>query len=408
MNLTGHHGNALRALLAIVILASACGTSDAPATAPPPADGAHPFVYVGNEGGITWYSLDPGKLAMDKRDSLALGLTAAFMTRSADNKNLYALLRTIDETMPPLQGFLASYAVDQQTGALKEIARVDAQGDRPTYITIDRTGRHILVANNLGHLHGNSVVVFPRNPDGTAGEAKQKLMTGIRAHQIRVHPSNRWVYVPNIDSDTISQFLFDEETGTLTPNTPPTVSVAPVPLPAEPRPPAGPGMPAMGYTGPRHLDFHPNGKWVYLSNEYAATVIAFTINDNGTLTPFQTISGLPPDYTGRKWQSEIRVAPSGKFLYVGERSHESIATFVVNQQDGTLTRAGNTGTLGKTPRNFALTPDGRWMVVGNQGLGMDPGSLVLYTVNPDNGSLLVVFGPAPLPTPYVHLFMMLP
>jgi 6-phosphogluconolactonase len=370
--------------------------------------GTRPFVYVGSEGNINWYEVDPASGKLANEGHLDLGLTAAFMTRSADNKHFYALLRTIDETMPPLQGFVASYSVDQKTGALKQTARVDAMGDRPTYVTIDKTGKWLLVANNLGHLRGHSVVVFALEPDGKVGAVKQTLMTGIRAHQIRVHPSNKWVYVNNIDSDTISQFKFDETTGKLTPNDPATVSVAPDPLPTEPRPPAGPGMPAMGYTGPRHLDFHPNARWIYLSNEYAATVMAFKINDDGTLTRFQEISGLPADYTGRKWQSEIRVHPSGKFVYAGERSHESIATFAIDQQTGKLTFKGNTPTMGKTPRNFALTLDGKWMVVGNQGLMTDPGNLVLFSINQDSGKLTVADGPMMQATPYVHVFVMLP
>jgi 6-phosphogluconolactonase len=400
------HYCSLRSLIAAAALAAAagCGKSS--------EDGAasRPLVYVGSEGDITWYSVDASKGTLERKGSLSFGLTAAFLARSADNKHLYALLRTIDETKPPLQGFVASFAIDQSTGALEEIGRTESLGDRPTYVTNDRTGKWLLIVNNLGHLHGNSIVVFPIKSDGSAGAAKQMLtMTGeIRAHQIRVHPSNRWVYVPNIDSDNIAQFRFDAETGALTPNDPPAVSVAPVPLPTEPRPPAGPGMPAMGYTGPRHLDFHPNGKWLYLSNEYAATVMAFKVNDDGTLTRFQEISGLPADYTGRKWQSEIRVAPSGKFVYAGERSHESIATFAVDQKDGMLSLKGHTPTKGSTPRNFALSPDGKWMVVGNQGLPMVPGSLITFAIDAERGTLTPAFGPMSQPTPYAHLFVLLP
>ena len=192
----------------------------------------------------------------------------------------------------------------------------------------------MLVANNLGHLVGNSIAVFPIKSDGTLGEPIQKLNTGIRAHQIRVHPNNKWVYVPNIDSDNVSQFLFDDKTGMLTAMTPAAATV-----------------PAM--QGPRHLDFHPSGKYVYLSNEYGATVTTFSVKDDGTLVEVPpAVSGLPADFAARKWQSEIRVAPSGRFVYVGERVHETIAIFEVNAQTGGLTLKGHQPTLGKTPRNF--------------------------------------------------------
>jgi 6-phosphogluconolactonase len=280
---------------------------------------------------------------------------------------------------------VATFTVDQSTGALKEVGRVSSRGDRPTYITIDKTGRWALVANNLGHLVGHSIAVFEIKPDGKLAEAKQFHMTGVRAHQIRIHPSNKYVFVPNIDSDTISQFLFDASTGKMTPNKTPTVSVETM-------------------SGPRHLDFHPNGKWLYLSNEYAATVMSFKVNDDGTLTRFHTVSGLPADYTGKKWQSEIRVTPNGRFVYAGERSHESIATFEINQQDGKLTFRGNEPTMGKTPRNFVLSPDGKWMIVGNQ----ESNSLVTFGVDPNKGSLSMAFGPLEQSTPYVHMFLTLP
>jgi 6-phosphogluconolactonase len=147
--------------------------------------------------------------------------------------------------MKPLEGYIASFSVDRQSGALTELARRPAEGDRPTYLTIDGTGKFLFTANNLGHLVGESVAVFPIQGDGTLGDPVQKLRTGVRAHQIRVHPGNKYVYVPNIDSDNISQFAFDETSGRLTPLDPAVVSVEPM-------------------QGPRHLDFHPNGKWVYV------------------------------------------------------------------------------------------------------------------------------------------------
>lgn len=350
------------------------------------------MLYVGSEGAIHWYELDEDKGNLTPKGSLSYPHAATFFAKSADGKYFYALLRTINEMAQmmagkPLEGFVATYTVDGKTGALKEIARRSSEGDRPTYITIDKTGKFALVANNLGHLVGNSIVVFPIGGDGVLGAPVHKQMTGIRAHQVRVHPSNKWVYVPNIDSDTVSQYAFDEKTGALTPLEPVDATVVPK-------------------DGPRHLDFHPSGKWVYLSNEYAANVDTFTVNDNGTLTRMPpAVSGLPPDHMlPRKWQSEIRVAPSGKFLYAGERVHETLAIFAIDQSTGAITLKKNEPTLGKTPRNFVLDSSGKWLVVGNQ----ESSSLVLFKVDPATGLLAKTAGPIGQPTPYVHLFVDLP
>ncbi len=379
------------AALAVAAVAVSC-SSDPESTTDPAREGTRPMLYVGGEGNINWYSLDEKAGTLEKKGGLTYPHAATFFAKSADGKFFYALLRTINEmaqTMAgkALEGFVATYTIDQGTGALTEIGRRSSEGDRPTYITIDKTGKFALVANNLGHMVGNSITVFPIASDGLLGEPVQKIkMTGIRAHQVRVSLDNKFVYVPNIDSDDISQYAFDAKTGQLTPLDPPAATVDKM-------------------FGPRHLDFHPNGKWLYLSNEYAANVTAYSINANGTLTQIGgAVSGVPADFTMRKWQSEIRVAPSGRFVYAGERVHETLAIFEVNQSNGELTLKHNEPTLGKTPRNFALTSNGRFLVVGNQ----ESSSLVLYRVNTGNGMLEKLAGPMEQSTPYVHLFHTLP
>jgi 6-phosphogluconolactonase len=381
-------------MLAAALATTACGQSS-------DAQGSRPFLYVGSEGDITWYSAGGDTGSLEKKGSMSFGFTAAFLARSSDNKHLYALLRTVNEMKRqmeeklPLEGFVASFTINQTTGALREIGRISSGGDRPTYITIEKNGKFALVANNLGHLVGHSVTVFPIEADGTLAEPVQAITTGTRAHQIRVHPSNKWVYVPNIDSDTVSQFRFDEKTGKLTPLSPPEVTVD-------------------AKLGPRHLDFHPNGKWVYLSNEYGAVVVTFSINDDGTLKALGApVSGVPADYSTDpmdKWQSEIRVHPSGRFVYAGERARtpmvadQSVAVFAVDEKTGALRLKQNVPTMGRTPRNLVLDPAGKWLVVGNQ----ESNSLVTFRIDPDKGTLTKAFGPMEQPTPYVHLYVMLP
>jgi 6-phosphogluconolactonase len=368
--------------------------------------GATSMLYVGGEGNITWYKLDETKGELQKAGSITYPLAATFFAKSADGKIFYALLRTINEMkammeMQPLEGHVATYTVDQKTGELKEIGRRSSEGDRPTYIILDKTGKFALVANNLGHIKGNSIVVYPVGSDGVLGEPVHKIQkTGIRAHQVRIDPSNKYVYVPNIDSETVSQYKFDEKTGQLTANDPDAATLPP----DDPAAAVVMGMDKKVF-GPRHLDFHPNGKWVYLSNEYAANTIAYEIQGNGTLKQMGgPVSGVPDGYSMRKWQSEIRVAPSGKFVYAGERVHETLAVYEVDQGNGTLKLKKNVATEGKTPRNFALTPSGKWLVVGNQ----ESSSLVLFKVEGDGGDLTKTQGPIDQPFPYVHLWLGLP
>jgi 6-phosphogluconolactonase len=420
------------AIGALVLLAlSACHKDDeAPSRA---------FLYVGGDGNITWYSMNAADGHLKKEGSLEYPLSAAWITRSADNKFLYALLRTTNEAaqtmaMMPFEGYIQAYSINQSTGALQEIGtRFSSHGDRPTYLTLDKTGKWALVANNLGHLVGKSLAVFPVKSDGTLDDAVQTLYAGtdpnnmnlpfVRSHSIRLDPSNRYAYVPNIDSDTISQFKFDARTGKLTPNDPPAISI---PGPAFATTSTSPTNPKMGI-GPRHLDFHPNGKWVYLSTEYAAQVIALSIKEDGTLQIMHPpVSGLPDQYSsdpGDKWQSEIRVHPSGRYLYVGERARtpmvtdQTVGILEIDQKTGALTRKGNEPTLGKTPRNLALDPTGTWLVVGNQ----DPAkptdlpqpqypftSVVTYRIDAKTGMPKKAFGPIEQKNPFVVLFVMLP
>jgi 6-phosphogluconolactonase len=397
------------------------------------------FLYVGGDGNITWYSMSSSDGHLKKEGSLDYPLSASWITRSADNRFLYALLRTTNEAaatmaMMPFEGYIQAYSINQTTGALKEIGkRWPSHGDRPTYVTLDKTGKWALVANNLGHLVGNSLAVFPVKSDGTLGDAVQTINAGadpanmgmpfVRSHSIRIDPSNRFAYVPNIDSDNISQFKFDAKTGKLTPNDPPAIAI---PNPAFATTSTSPTNAKMGI-GPRHLDFHPNGKWVFLSTEYGAQVVAMSINEDGTLKIMHPpVSGLPDEYSTDpmdKWQSEIRVHPSGKFLYVGERARtpmvtdQTVGVLEIDQKTGALTRKGNEPTLGKTPRNLALDPTGTWLAVGNQ----DPAkptdlpqppypftSVVPSRIDQKTGMPKKSFGPIEQKNPFVLLFVMLP
>ncbi len=179
-------------------------------------------------------------------------------------------------------------------------------------------------------------------------------------------------------------YRFDAAKGTLAPSTPAFVKPAPG-------------------AGPRHLAFSPDGQFVYVIHELAASITAFRYQ-NGALDQVQTISTLPAGFAGVKSGAEIAVHPNGKFLYASNRGHDSIAVFHIDSSKGTLTAAGHTSTQGRTPRNFVIDPAGKFLLAANQ----DSGTVVVFRIDPSTGGLTpsrdIVQVPAPVslvfaPTP---------
>jgi 6-phosphogluconolactonase len=197
---------------------------------------------------------------------------------------------------------------------------------------------------------------------------KEWRYTANAAHYINTDRSNRYAFVPHVDNrggpNAIFQFKFDEESGRLTPNA--------VPMCALPK-----------NVGPRHICFHPTLDLVYSSDEQGSSATAYKFDRSaGTLSPFQTISTLPDDYDETNTCSQIQISPSGKFLYVPNRGHDSIASFTIDGSTGSLTATGRVPTEA-VPRAFSLDPRGNFLLVS----GGDSGRLASYRVDQDNGTL---------------------
>ena len=173
--------------------------------------------------------------------------------------------------------------------------------------------------------------------------------------------SNRFAFVPHVgEANAIFQFRFDEDTGRLTPNAPARVA-------------GGAGQ------GPRHLAFHPKKKIVYADNEQGSSVTAYRFDSEvGLLEPFQSLSTLPEDFTGENSTAQIHIHPEGRFLYVSNRGHDSIACFATDPRTGALTSLGQQPTE-KTPRAFNLDPQGRFLFAA----GLDSGRLAVYRIGLD-------------------------
>jgi 6-phosphogluconolactonase len=165
--------------------------------------------------------------------------------------------------------------------------------------------------------------------------------------------------------------------GTLAPNRPPFATVAPG-------------------SGPRHFALHPTGRFGYVINELANTVIAFGYDpEKGLLSELQTISTLPPDFKGTSFTAEVQVHPAGRFLYGSNRGHNSIAIFAIDEATGKLTSVGFESTQGKNPRNFAIDPTGAFLFAENQ----DSASIIVFRIDPQTGALRATGQRVDLPKP---------
>jgi 6-phosphogluconolactonase len=315
----------------------------------------HMYVSVQGEDKIVRFTMDPATGDLEPQGEVPVPGGPAPLAVDPGRQFLYVARRG--------ECKLSSYRIDQGTGGLSLISTVDLTTD-PCYLATDRRGRFVLSA----YYEGRGVTVHPIGADGAAGDPPvERRETARGAHSFRTDPSNRFAFVPHIAGrgpNEIWQFRFDEQTGHLTPNSPPKVT---------------PDQPV----GPRHFCFHPSKDILYFSNEQGCSVTAYGFDKSaGTLTALQTVSTLPDGYTGQNSCSQIQIAPSGKFLYAPNRGHNSIACFAVDASTGLLTSIGQTPSEA-VPRAFSLDPEGKFLYAA----GLESGRLAAYGIDPASGVL---------------------
>jgi 6-phosphogluconolactonase len=269
-------------------------------------------------------------------------------------------------------GAVSAFAIDRATGKLALLNQVATNGGDPCYITVDKSGKYVLVANYAG----GSIAVFPVLKDGRLGDmsafvqhtghgTNPERQEGPHAHSIDMSPDNRFAIVDDLGLDQTLVYPFDGTTGSLAPN---QAKIAR----------ANPGA------GPRHFALHPNGKFAYVINEMQSTVSALRYDPAaGELQPLQTISSLPKTFTGQNEAAEIQIAASGKFLYASNRGHDSIAVFAVDASQGTLSPVEYTSTKGASPRSFEIAPGGSLLFAANE----KSDNIVLFRINAQTGRL---------------------
>jgi len=336
------------------------------------------FAYTGtytgkNSKGIYVFRFNAatGKLA-------PVGLAAeannpTFLAIHPNHRFLYATVE-VDDFGGQHSGAVAAYSIDRSSGKLRFLNQVSSHGPGPCHVMVDKTGKYLFVAN----YDGGSITVLTIGADGKLGEASAAIQhhgasvdkerqEGPHAHCMEPSPDNRFALVADLGLDEVLVYRFDPAKGTLTANDPPF------------------GKALVG-AGPRHFVFSPSGRFVYVINEIQCSVSTFEYDaKRGSLRLKDTVSTLPEGYkvTNNDAAAELRIHPSGKFVYGSNRGHDSIAVFAVDAAEGTLTPVERVSTQGKIPRGFNIDPTGSYLIAGNQ----DSDHLVVFQIDQNTGKL---------------------
>lgn len=340
------------------------------------------LLYIGTQDparmgiAVAEFNADTGALSAPK--VIVETRDPAHFTLSADGKRLY-----LCNTGTP--GGVSAFAVeDRKTGALRLLNYKESKGRGPSYVSVDGSGRYVLDAN----YGGGFVEVYSLAADGSldtqtafvqheGSSVHPQRQNKPYAHWFRTDPTNKFGLVADLGTDSIVVYRFDEKTGKLAPNDPPSFKVT-------------------GGSGPRHLAFHPNGKWLYAAQELSNEVVALEWNGKaGTLTQFQAVKTLPEDFKEASTAAEIAVRDDGKYLYVTNRGHDSVVVYAVDAKTGELTLRQRVPSRGKVPRYFTFDPTGRWLIVSNQ----EGGNLAVFSVDAASGELTPKGEPVPILKP---------
>jgi len=322
----------------------------------------------------------------------AESVNPSFLTISPDGKFLFAV-NEVGNYKGPNSGGVSAFSIDKTSGKLTFLNEVPSRGADPCYITIDKTGKWVLVANYTG----GSIAVFPVLDDGKLGEASdfvqhtghgpnKERQEGPHAHSIDLTPDNKFAFVDDLGLDALFTYKFDDKTGKLT-----GVNSAVTHL--------SPGA------GPRHFALHPSGKYAYVIAEMDHTVTALSANlQDGTFKQLQSISTIPPDYKGRNDDAEVEVEPTGRFLYASNRGHDSIIWYDIDPSKGTLSPSGYTAETIKEPRSFEIDPSGKLLFAENQKWD----NIIVYQIDAKNGALTPTGQQLSVPSPVCLKFVQVP
>ncbi|RMU31383.1 putative lactonase protein [Pseudomonas syringae pv. primulae] len=318
---------------------------------------ASTFAYISSptDGLISQYRLDEQSGVLSLVEQTKAGDQVNPMAISPDGKALFAALRS-----KPYQ--VLSFSIEAATGHLKPLSQAPL-AESLAYLSTDRSGRFLFGASYGADL----LSVQPIDAQHRPSDSIETYKTGMHAHSVRTDPSNRFVYAGNLGVDRVLQYRLEPKDGKLVP--------------------IGEGFVAVpDNTGPRHLAFSPDGRFLYVVGEMSGTVTAFSINEkSGALKQVSQADGIPArlklapgqahdarnndlkdDPTPRIWAADIRLAPDGKWLFISERTTSSVSVFKVDPAKGNVTFVENYPVEEKQPRNIVVSPNGRWLLVSGE------------------------------------------
>ncbi|GAA4750635.1 lactonase family protein [Flavisolibacter ginsenosidimutans] len=294
------------------------------------------------------------------------------------------LLYACTETRTVNAGGVTAFKFNRSTGRLTQFNKQSSGGDNPAYVSVSKSGRWVIA----GNYSGGSLAAFPVNKDGSLQPYSQLIQhegkgaNKERQEKAHVHstvfsPAQDYLFVPDLGLDKVMIYRFN---------------------PAQTKPLQPAAMPYAATTpgsGPRHFDFHPNGKWAYLVEEMAGAVVAYQYT-NGKLTELQRIFSHPDTLSSQPGSADVHVSPDGKFLYASNRGKENnIAIFKIDDKTGKLTLKGFQSTLGETPRNFCIEPSGKYLLAANQ----ETDNIVVFKRDAKTGMLTYTGEQIKLPKP---------
>jgi 6-phosphogluconolactonase len=320
------------------------------------------YTAPGKSEGIYLYEFDTRTGDMTYKNK-TIANNPTFLAVTKDRKFVYAINE--DATSK-----INAYAFNAKTGELTFLNSQPSGSRGPTYISVDANGKYVFV----GNYGGGTLTAIPIEKDGSLGadiqdikhEGKSIARTKPYVHSAVVSPDNKYVITADLGTDKMNIYAFDpkKRPNPLTPAAQPFVTLAPG-------------------AGPRHSTFHPNKKFYYVVTEINSTVNAFRYK-NGKLTFLQSITMVPPGYTGRGDGADVHVSADGKFLYATTRNQANeIVVYNIDQKTGKLTLAGREASTGRSSRTFEIDPSGNWMLVTHQATG----TVVLFKRDQKTGLL---------------------
>lgn len=307
------------------------------------------YTNADKSNGIHVYSFNT-ETGEFKEKAKAVDITnPSYLAISKDKKNVYAVSESGDK-----KGTISAFSFDAKTGKLVFLNSESAGGNGPCYVSIDDK-KQFVFAGNYG---AGSLSAIRINKDGSLSTDIQTIQhegnsvntsrqDKPHVHSVVLSPDNRYLLTPDLGTDKVNIYQFDPtKKQPLTPSVQPFANVSP----------GG---------GPRHITFHPNGKYAYLILEMVGAIAAFNYKD-GKLEAKQTITMLAPGFGGKIGAADIHISPDGKFLYGSNRGEANEVVIYAIDKDGKLSYAGRQSTLINTPRNFEIDPSGNFLLVANQ------------------------------------------